>query len=163
LCDIVSVKEANYMTIKEYAAEQQISPQAVYQRLKKNKIRVETLTEKGSGEITGEGMVILDKLFDPENQQKKLLKDEKIESLQDQLSVVRQEKAALEERVKWLEEKSEILKDMLDSSNAALSRAQDIHKQFLATLPAPQPENASTGGGSERLTWKERLTGRRRS
>ena len=148
------------MTIKQYAAEHKISPQAVYQRLKKNKIRVETLTENGTGELTGEGIIVLDKLFDPENKAIKPLKDERIEALEEQLAAFKAENAALQERVDSLTKRAEELKNDKDLISKALEREQENYSTLLKYLPAPG--QTATGGGSERLTWKERLTGRRK-
>ena len=91
------------MTIKQYAEQKKISPQAVYQRLKKNKLKVDTITERETGEITGEGMVILDKLFTAENRQNKPAKDELIEALNNQITNLRQDNARLVERIENLE------------------------------------------------------------
>lgn len=146
------------MTIKQYAAQRKVSPQAVYQRLKKNKIRVETLTEKGTGELSGEGIVILDKLFDPENKVIKPVKDERIEAMQNELSTLKAEKAALLERIensKKLVE--ELLKDK-EFYKQAFEKEQENYSTLIKLLPAP----GQTSGGSTKLTWKERLTGKRK-
>ena len=83
------------MTIKQYAEQLGISPQAVYQRLKKNKVKIESLTEKGTGELTGEGTIILDKLFNPENRQIKPAKDERIEALEQQIAELRADRKSV--------------------------------------------------------------------
>jgi uncharacterized coiled-coil protein SlyX len=145
------------MTIKQYAEQQGISPQAVYQRLKKNGIRVDTLTEANSGELTGEGIIVLDKLFDPENRATKPLKDEKIEALEEQLTALKAEKAALQEKVDSLTNRVEELKQDKDNYFQALLKAQDTFSETMKLLPG------TTGKGSDRLTWKERFTGRRKA
>jgi len=149
------------MTIKEYAAQHKVSPQAVYQRLKKNKIRVETLTENGSGEITGEGMVVLDKLFDPENRATKPLKDEKIEALEAQIADYKELKAKLEAQLEYLTKRAEELEKDKESWAQACLKQLDINNSLMKALPAPQ-EESKQGGGSKprRLTWRERFTGR---
>ena len=139
------------MTIKQYAAQHRVSPQAVYQRLKKNKIRVETLTENGTGELTGEGIVILDKLFNPENRAIKPLKDERIEALEAQLAAIKAENAALQTKVDLLTQRAEELKQDKEQYIKALEREQENHLITMKLLP----------GTSERLTWRERITGRR--
>ena len=146
------------MTIKEYAANKKVSPQAVYQRLKKNKIKVESLTEKGSGEISGEGMAILDKLFSSENRQIKPAKDDLIEELNKQLSTLRQENAALIEKAKAAEERADFFKAQQVETNEALQKALDIQQQTLNKfLPAA---GQTTAGDQRKLTWRERFTGR---
>ena len=144
------------MTIKQYAENHSISPQAVYQRLKKNKIKVESLTEKGTGEITGEGMIILDKLFDPENRQTKPIKDERIEALEKQLAEARALLSSKDELIKSLEKERDGLKEDKDYFKQALTQAQTNLSDIKALLPGP-----AAAASSERLTWKERFTGRR--
>jgi archaellum component FlaC len=145
------------MTIKQYAEQKGISPQAVYQRLKKNKVKVESLTEKGTGEITGEGMVILDKLFSSENRQIKPIKDDLIEEQNKQLSTLREEKASLLETVKRLEAEVSSLKEDKDYFKQALEKEQNNLSEIKALLPG------KPAASSDRLTWKERLTGRRKT
>ena len=146
------------MTIKEFAKEQGISTQAVYQRLQKNKIRVETVTEKGTGEITGEGQAILDRLFDPENRQTKLPKDEQIEAMTEQLTALRAEVARKDELIASLQRETEKLEEDKTYFKQALERAQNNLSDIKALMPgASQP-----GGGSQprRLTWRERFSGK---
>ena len=146
------------MTIKQYAEKQGISPQAVYQRLKKNKIKVESLTEKGTGELTGEGIVILDKLFDPENRQTKPAKDEKIEAMQQQISDLLAQLSSKDEQIKGLEKENAGLKEDKDYFKQALEKEQNNLSEIKALLPGPgQPAAAEQ---PRKLTWKERFTGR---
>jgi chromosome segregation ATPase len=148
------------MTIKEYAAQHKISPQAVYQRVKKNKIKVETLTEKGTGELTAEGIIILDKLFDPENRQIKPAKDELIEALEKQISELRAEVASKTERVKSLEEQTASLKEDKEYFKQALEKEQQNIKEIKALLPSPTPAAEKTSDAGRRLSMRERLSGR---
>lgn len=143
------------MTIKQYAVDHKVSPQAVYQRLKKNKIRVETLTENGSGELTGEGIVILDKLFDPENKAIKPLKDEKIDALEAQIAAIKAEKESLQTRVDLLTQRVEELKQDKDNYFQALLKSQDALADQIKRLGEGNP----SGRSHERLTWRERITG----
>ena len=146
------------MTIKQYAEQKGISPQAVYQRLKKNKIKVETLTEKGTGEITGDGLIVLDKLFDPENRQIKPAKDELIEALEAQIAELRAEVSTKAETIKSLEKETASLKEDKEYFKQALDKAQNNMAEIKALLPGIAQANKP-----ERLTWKERLTGRRKA
>ena len=144
------------MTIKQYAEQMGVSPQAVYQRLKKNKVKVESLTDKGTGELTGEGTVILNKLFNPENRQIKPAKDERIEALEQQIAELRAELSSKAERIKSLEEQTANLKDDKEYFKQALDKAQNNLSEIKALLPGPG-EKPGTG---RRLTWRERLTGK---
>ena len=143
------------MTIKEFAKQEGISIQAVYQRLNKNKIKIEAVTEKGTGVITGEGQVILNKLFDPENRQTKLIKDEQIEAQTEQIARLREELSRKEEKIESLEKELSALREDKEYFKQALEREQSNVKEIKSLLPG-------TGGGSEprRLTWRERFTGR---
>jgi peptidoglycan hydrolase CwlO-like protein len=145
------------MTIKQYAAKAGVSPQAVYQRLKKNKIRVESLTEKGSGELSGEGIVILDKLFDPENRPTKPPKDEMIETLEQKVAELRAELSSKEERIKHLEEQAESLKEDKAFFKQAFEKEQNNFAELKNLLPGPG-QTATAGG--RKLTWRERITGK---
>jgi len=144
------------MTIKEFAKQEGISTQAVYQRLKKNKIRMEAVTEKGTGEITGEGQAILERLFDPKNRQTKPAKDERIEALEQQIAELRAELATKAERVKSLEEQAANLKEDKEYFKQALDKAQNNLSEIKALLPGPD-EKPGTG---RKLTWRERFTGK---
>ena len=148
------------MTIKEFAKEQGISTQAVYQRLKKNKIHVEAVTEKGTGEITGEGQTILERLFDPENRQTKLIKDEQIEAMGEKIADLRAELARKDELIANLKREAEKLEEDKAYFKQALDKAQNNLTEIKALLPGPGSQTA-TGGDPERLTWRERITGRR--
>lgn len=144
------------MTIKQYAEKAGVSPQAVYQRLKKNKIRVDSLTEKGSGELSGEGIVILNKLFDPENRQIKPAKDEKIEALEQKVAELRAELSTKEERIKHLEEQAESLKEDKAFFKQAFEKEQNNFTELKALMPGAQASPA----GSRKLTWRERFSGK---
>lgn len=153
------------MTIKEYAKEQGISTQAVYQRLKKNRVKVESVTEKGTGEITAEGVVILNKLFDPENRQTKPAKDEQIEAMSAQISELRETLARKEERIESLESALKEAREDVKYWQQAFTKEQEIHSLLLRVLPAPQEQEQSEtpkpGGGSEKRGFWARLTGKK--
>lgn len=147
------------MTIKQYAAKIGVSPQAVYQRIKKNKIKIESLTEKGTGQLTEEGTVILDKLFDPENRQTKPIKDELIEALEQQVTDLRVLVSTKEERIKSLESEAESLREDKAYFKQALDKAQTNLSEIKALLPG-QPAAGKAPEAGRRLTLRERLTGR---
>jgi transcriptional regulator with XRE-family HTH domain len=143
------------MTIKQMADKLGVSPQAIYQKLKKNGVEVYKLTDKKTKELTGEAEVIITKLFSGDPAEIKPSKQTVIDSLQEQVQALRTENAVLVERVKHLEEKVSTLSTDKDTLQKALDKAQDLHQQSLAFLPAAGQTSP------ERLTWKERFTGRR--
>lgn len=145
------------MTIKQMADKLGVSPQAIYQKLKKNGVEVYKLTDKKTKELTGEAEVIITKLFSGDPAEIKPSKQTVIDSLQEQVQALRTENAVLVERVKHLEEKVSTLSTDKDTLQKALDKAQDLHQQSLAFLPAAGQTSP------ERLTWKERFTGRRKA
>lgn len=144
------------MNIKQYAEQRGVTAQAVYQRLKKNKVKVESLTDKETGELTAEGTVILDKLYSPGNRQSKPIKDDLIEALNNQLSSLRQENVELVERVKGLEAELSTVKDERDFLRKSLENEQNNYTQILKLLPGPGQTSA---GDRRKLTWRERFRG----
>jgi len=143
------------MTIKQMADKLGVSPQAIYQKLKKNGVEVYKLTDKKTKELTGEGEVIITKLFSADPAEIKPSKQSVIEGLQEQVQTLRTENAVLVERVKSLEEQVSTLTTDKDNLQKALDKAQDLHQRTLAALPAPGQTVQR-----DRLTWKERFTGK---
>ena len=143
------------MTIKQMATKLGVSPQAIYQKLKKNNIEVYSLTDKKTKDLTGEGEFIITKLFSSDPAEIKPSKQSVIDGLQEQVQTLRTENAVLVERVKALEEQVSTLKADKESLSAALEKAQDLHQRTLAALPAPGQTVQR-----DRLTWKERFTGK---
>ena len=144
------------MTIKQMAVKLGVSPQAIYQKLKKNGVEVYKLTDKKTKELTAEAEVIIDKLFSGDPAEIKPNKQSVIDGLQEQVQSLRTENAVLVERVKALEAENSTLKADKESITKALETAQALHQQTLAFLPA-----AGQTVQGDKLTWKERLTGRR--
>ena len=146
------------MTIKQMADKLGVTPQAIYQRLKKNGVQISTLIDRETKELTGEAEVIIGKLYGPDQSEIKPTKQSVIDALNEQVQTLRTEKAVLLERIKSLEESVSSLKSDKESLTTALDKAQELHKQTITLLPAPGQVSQT----SEKLTWKERLTGRRR-
>ena len=143
------------MTIKQMATKLGVSPQAIYQKLKKNNIEVYSLTDKKTKDLTGEGEVIITKLFSSDPAEIKPSKQTVIDGLQEQLQTLRTENAVLVERVKALEEQVSTLTTDKETLYKALDNAQQLHQKSLAFLPA-----AGETAKRDRLTWKERFTGK---
>lgn len=146
------------MTIKQKAESLGVSPQAVYQRLKKNGITVYKLTDQKTKELTADGELVIDKLFSQPAEEIKPTKQAVVESLEQQLTTLRAELAALNERAVNQEEEIRQLKEDKENLTKALDKAQDLHQQTLnRLLPA-----AGQTVQNDRLTWRERITGRRK-
>lgn len=146
------------MTIKQAAAKYQVSPQAIYQRLKKKKIFVESLTDKETGELSAEGELIIDNLFNPEKQPFKANSRAYADEQENQIKQLNIDKAVLVEKIKLLEEKVSFLQDQLGVVNKALEESQGLQKQMMnRLLPG---EGQTVAGDQRRLTWRERFTGK---
>ena len=146
------------MTVKQMAEKLGVSPQAIYQRLKKNGVTVGKLIDQKNKELTPDGELVIEKLFSQPDEAFKPTKQGVIEELNKQLSTVREENATLVERLKALEAEVEQLKADKDNLTKALDKAQDLHQQTLTRL---LPAAGQTVQQNTRLTWRERLTGRR--
>ena len=147
------------MTIRQKAEELGVSPQAVYQRLKKNGITVYKLTDPKTKELTADGELVISKLFSQPDDEIKPTKQAMVDELNQQISKLREDNAGLIEKVAALAEENRQLKEDKESLTKALDKAQDLHQQTLNRL---LPAAGQTSSG-DRLTWRERLTGRKRS
>ncbi len=150
------------MTIKQMAEKLGVSPQAVYQKLKKNKIEVYKLTDKATKELTAEGELVISKLFSEDQPEIKPTKQKVVDSLNDQIQELRKENAVLVERVERLQQENEKLKVDKDDLFKALEKAQDLHQQTLNRFLPAAGQSSASATDAEKLTWKERLTGRRK-
>lgn len=146
------------MTIRQKAEELGVSPQAVYQRLKKNGITVYKLTDPKTKELTADGELVISKLFSQPDDEIKPTKQAVVDELNQQISKLREDNAGLIEKVAAQAEEIRQLKEDKESLTKALDKAQDLHQQTLnRLLPA-----AGQTVQNDRLTWRERITGRRR-
>lgn len=140
------------MTIKQLAEELEVTPQAVYKRLRTNGVEVKQLVNQDSKELTADGEVVIRKLFSKDQPTKKTV----IEEYEKRLKAANVETAELKEQLKELKERLEKLQAEKDEAMKALLQEQELHKKVLDRyLPAGNEKP------SERLTWRERLTGRR--
>ena len=151
------------MTIKQAAAKYQVSPQAIYQRLKKKKILVESLTDKETGELSPEGEMIIDNLFNKEKQPIKANSRAYAEEQENTIKELRAQIAELVEQKKAADERADFFKAQQAETNEALKKALDLQQQMVnRLLPAGDPpdDKAPSAGGQRKLTWRERFSGR---
>ena len=145
------------MTIKQAAVKYGVSPQAVYQRLKKRNILVESLIDKETQELTADGEVILDAMFNKAKQPIKANSRAFAEEKEKEIKQLRDERVELIEKLKLAEERVDFYRKQNEEINKALERAQELHQQTLNRLLPGKTEEKQL---PERLTWKERFTGR---
>lgn len=149
------------MTIKQAAAKYGVSPQAVYQRLKKRNIYVEKLTDKETGELTPDGEIVIDNLFNPEKQPFKANSRAFAGEQEKQIKELNLKVAQLELEKKALEEKVEFFKSQQAETNKSLQMALSLHDKALERmLPAGRDEAPAVSEPKRRLTWRERIKGR---
>lgn len=145
------------MTIKQMAAKHNVSPQAVYQRLKKQGVNVNTLMDKETQELSPEGEMILDKLFDKKSAPLKSNSTAYAEEQKKQISALNFEISTLKEKISALEKENAALKDERDFLRKALEKAQDNQADTLKLLPGAGKTSA---GDQRKLSWRERISGR---
>lgn len=147
------------MTIKQAAAKYQVSPQAIYQRLKKKKIFVESLTDKETGELTPDGELVIDSLFNKDKQPIKANSRAYAEEQEQTIKELHRQIAELVEQKKAAEERAEFFKAQQAETNEALQKALDLQQQTLNRL-LPAPGQTTAAGDQRKLSWRERFTGR---
>ena len=146
------------MTIKQMAEKHKVSPQAIYQRLKKQNVTVESLTDKETGELTPSGEMIIDKLFVKAEQPNKPNSRAYSKEKEKQIKDLHKLNAELNERIKALEAEVLNLKADKEFLSKALEKEQDLHRETVNRLLHAAGQTVP----DDRLTWRERLTGRRR-
>lgn len=138
------------MTIKDAAEKYGVTKQAIYQRLKKQGIDLDTIKDSETGELTADAEAMLFKLYGTENKPKAQNLNSIIQSLKTEnkaltleVDELKKENQRLAERVKELSQDKELLADTLkESQRIQLAMIQQ-------RLPEP-------------LTIWERITGRRK-
>ena len=128
------------MTIKQAAEMYGITVQAVYSRLKKEGIALETLKEADTGALSADGELVLSKLFDKENRVKHENLNSTIERLQGDINRLERENAALVEKLKQVETANAELKEERERLLKLAEQAQELHKAALDRLLPPPVE-----------------------
>ena len=146
------------MTIKDAAKLYGISTQAVYQRLKKANINLDTLKDKETGEITPDGEAVFGKLFTKHEGQKPESFKSIIETQKQLIASLQKENGELVEKVSKLQKENDDLKADKENWYKALETAQRLHEETIQRLlPAGKGEQEGKG---QKLTLRQRLTGR---
>lgn len=130
------------MTIKQAAERYNITVQAVYSRLKKEGIALETLKDADTGELTADAEVVLDKLF-KDKQQKHSSFNSTIERLQEDVKRLNVENVELVEKLKRLENENAELKQERERLLTIAQQAQELHKAALERLLPPPVDNTA--------------------
>lgn len=129
------------MTIKDAAKKYGISVQAIYSRLKKEGIALETLKDADTGELSVDAEVVFDKLFDKDRQRKHESFNSTIQRLQVEIQRLNEENASLVEKLKLVENENADLKQERERLLTIAQQAQELHKAALDRLLPPPMEN----------------------
>ena len=145
------------MTIKEFAKNQGVSSQAVYQKIKAAGIELSSIKKENSSELSEDGLKILKSIFtkkDEDNSRKIEELKSKLTEQQSEIEKLIAEMGELKaERDSWKEQAEKIAEaaqKQTDNMQEALLRAQAIN---MASLQA--------AAKTPRLSWWQRITGKR--
>lgn len=133
------------MTIKEFAKQHSISPQAVYQRLKASGIPIDSIREGKTAELTQEGLEKLSSLFvKPVDN---AVKEETVSI--SQFNALQVENEFLKKRIEELTADRDRWAAQAEAAQQTAQQAQALNMANLKALPAPRQS-----------IW-ERITGKR--
>ncbi len=148
------------MTIKEFAKNQGVSSQAVYQKIKAAGIELSSIKKENSSELSEDGLKILKSIFtkkDEDNSRKieelksKLTEQQsEIEKLIAEMGELKAERDSWKEQAEKMTAIAEAAQKQTDNMQEALLRAQAIN---MASLQA--------AAKTPRLSWWQRITGKR--
>lgn len=131
------------MTIKEVAQLTGLSHQAIYKRLKAHGVKLETLKDKATGQLTSEGEAAILVLFNisdngptadekPEEKTQPDPQKNEVAELRNQVEKLQSEVAQLRNQVASLESERDYLR-------LSLEREQQLHGLTISKLPTPPP------------------------
>lgn len=165
-----TIREGNVdtVTVKEFAQEIGISPAAVYKRIKSNGIKLDTIKDPHTGELTQEGIERLRALFggiQPElstelsTQVERLTTkltelSTKLTALETELTGTKAELDSAKAENALLREREKLLTDERDYLRKSLDQEQQLQAITLTKIPAPPALPAPEAAG---LPWYKRL------
>ena len=150
------------MTIKELADRLGVSSQSVYKRLKNHGVKLETLKDKATGEITAEGLQVVARVFNmdltseqtqPETATETETRvespvDSEVERLKKEVERLTTEVEKLNNLNSTIVEKVQTLESERDYLRNALQAQQQLQAMTLQRLPAlPAAGQTSRAGG----------------
>ena len=150
------------MTIKELADRLGVSSQSVYKRLKNHGVKLETLKDKATGEITAEGLQVVARVFNldltseqtqPETATETETRvespvDSEVERLKIEVERLTTEVEKLNNLNSTMVEKVQTLESERDYLRNALQAQQQLQAMTLQRLPAlPAAGQTSRAGG----------------
>lgn len=150
------------MTIKELAAELNVTRQAIYQRCKANGIDLQAFRADDKGNLSDDGVKAIEAIYSQDKPKQAPLRGEltsQIDSLKAERETLTAEKARLQAEIDRLTEEvnlwrntalsvQQALTEAQEATTTALRLAENAQKLQAATLPAP------------RISWFKRLLGK---
>ena len=113
------------MTIKDAAEKYGISKQAIYQRLKRNNIQIDSLTDPETGNLTPDAEAIMENLFGEGSQQfnkRKLTLTEELKAAQAEIQHQQAIVDLLTAKLEAAERERDLLRETLDQERAMFQR-----------------------------------------
>ena len=113
------------MTIKDAAEKYGISKQAIYQRLKRNNIQIDSLTDPETGDLTPDAEAIMENLFGEGSQQfnkRKLTLTEELKAAQAEIQHQQAIVDLLTAKLEAAERERDLLRETLDQERAMFQR-----------------------------------------
>jgi septal ring factor EnvC (AmiA/AmiB activator) len=127
-------KEGIRLTIKQAANLYGITPQAIYQRLKKEGVNIERMKSKETGELTPDAELVFSKLFSRHEGQKAESFKSIMEAQKVEIESLQKERQELLAQLKRLENENAELKNDKANWSKALEVAQALHRDTLNRL-----------------------------
>lgn len=149
------------MTIKDIAAAAGLSHQAVYKRLKGRGVKLESIKDKATGELTEEGERLVREIFSlqdepgeaappPPAAEEKAAPAEvesEVEKLRNKVAELSGEVEKLRNQVATLEDREKALTDERNFLRLSLERSQQL--QAITAQKIPNPPPALPAGGDQ--------------
>lgn len=142
------------ISISEYALAKGISSQAIYKKLSKRKIPLDTIRDRTTGFISESGLEVLEQLFAEKPQvekpvresvekareeQKQANADNRRKEQEKQLASLKVEVDKLNMEVEYLNKTRKVLEDEIDYLRRALDQAQQLHAMTMKQMLPPAP------------------------
>lgn len=159
------------MKIREVAKQAGVSHQAIYKRLKARGISAESITDKATGELTGEGVALMMELYpqiggaQPQAAAAQPpAAPDVVETLRDEVQRLRNQLSNAEERNRLLTDERDYLRKLLDHSQemeGLRARLEVVEAGQRAAQAQALTDGSSSGEKQRRGLWA-RLRGKGR-
>ena len=157
------------MTVKEVAQLTGLTHQAIYKRLKAHGVRIDTIKNRTTGQLTEDGEAIIRELFgispavSPATEETDTPAEEKpVEKpVANDVAELRNQVAELQNEVEKLRNQVATLENERDFLRLTLEREQQLHGLTISKLPTPPPAlPPAEPEPAKRLSWWQRVRGK---